>query len=64
MNSRSRLNFRTPNVAALFSLAEKLGYFKSALESGLKVANTGKKTFRYEPELARRQKPSSTTLSM
>lgn len=38
------------DVASLFSLAEKLGYFKSPLESGLKVANTGKKTFRYEPE--------------
>jgi len=38
------------DVAGLFSLAEKLGYFKGSLESGLKVANTGKKTFRYEPE--------------
>ncbi|MGA8025913.1 MAG: hypothetical protein WB992_02125 [Bryobacteraceae bacterium] len=34
----------------LFSLAEKLDYFKAPLESGLKVANTGKKTFRYEGE--------------
>ncbi len=31
-------------------MAEKLDYFKSPLESGLKVANTGKKTFRYENE--------------
>ncbi|MFL6415321.1 MAG: hypothetical protein ACJ74Y_06585 [Bryobacteraceae bacterium] len=38
------------NVAALFALADKLGYFNGQLESGLKVANTGKKTFRYEPE--------------
>lgn len=38
------------DTAALFSLAEKLGYFKSPLESGLKVANMGKKTFRYESE--------------
>jgi hypothetical protein len=36
------------DTAALFSMAEKLDYFKSPLESGLKVANTGKKTFRYE----------------
>jgi hypothetical protein len=36
--------------AALFSMAEKLDYFKSPLESGLNVANTGKKTFRYENE--------------
>ncbi|MFL6353998.1 MAG: hypothetical protein ACJ74Z_19400 [Bryobacteraceae bacterium] len=35
---------------ALFSMAHKLDYFKSPLESGLKVANTGKKTFRYENE--------------
>ena len=38
-----------PDVTAMFSLAEKLGYFKNPIESGLKVANTGKKTFRYEP---------------
>ena len=37
-----------PDVDSLFSMAEKLNYFKSPLESGLKVANTGKKTFRYE----------------
>ena len=36
-------------VSALFALAEKLDFFKTSLESGLKVANTGKKTFRYEP---------------
>ncbi len=37
-------------TASLFALAKKLDYFKLPLESGLKVANTGKKTFRYEPE--------------
>jgi hypothetical protein len=37
------------DVIALFALAEKLDFFKTPLESGLKVANTGKKTFRYEP---------------
>ncbi len=37
------------DVNALFALAEKLDFFKTPLESGLKVANTGKKTFRYEP---------------
>lgn len=36
------------DAASLFDLAEKLDYFKSPIESGLKVANTGKKTFRYE----------------
>jgi hypothetical protein len=38
------------SAAALFAMAEKLEYFKSPIESGLKVANTGKKTFRYEDE--------------
>ena len=34
--------------ASLFDMAEKLDYFRQPIESGLKVANTGKKTFRYE----------------
>jgi len=34
----------------LFELAHQLEFFKSPIESGLKVANTGKKTFRYESE--------------
>lgn len=38
------------DVAALFTMAQGLDYFKSPLESGLKVANTGKKTFRYQDE--------------
>jgi len=38
------------DAEALFAMAQTLGYFKSPLESGLKVANTGKKTFRYEDE--------------
>lgn len=38
------------DTAPLFDLAGKLDYFKAPLESGLKVANTGKKTFRYENE--------------
>ncbi|MGC2660396.1 MAG: hypothetical protein WA324_20785 [Bryobacteraceae bacterium] len=33
---------------SLFNLAERLQFFKTPLESGLKTANTGKKTFRYE----------------
>jgi hypothetical protein len=36
------------DVTTLFAMAEKLSYFKQPLESGLKVANTGKKTFRYD----------------
>jgi hypothetical protein len=37
-----------PETAEVFGLAEKLGYFKTPVESGLKVAFMGKKTFRYE----------------
>jgi len=35
-------------VTAIFDLAEKLGHFKGQLESGLKVARMGDKTFRWE----------------
>ncbi len=45
-----KAKMKEADVAPLFSLSEKLGYFKEPLESGLKVANTGKKVFRYEPE--------------
>lgn len=38
------------DTQVLFSMAEKLSFFRDPLESGLKVANTGKKTFRYEDE--------------
>ncbi len=33
-----------------FTLAEQVEWFKTPIESGLKVANMGRKTFRYEPE--------------
>ena len=35
-------------VTAIFDRAEKLGHFKGPLESGLKVARMGDKTFRWE----------------
>jgi hypothetical protein len=35
-------------AAAIFSLADKLDHFRHPLESGLKVAKTGDKTFRWE----------------
>lgn len=35
-------------TAQVFTLAEKLEWFKNPLESGLKVANMGMKTFRWE----------------
>ncbi len=48
----SGLKFQlTPKeVDEVFSLAEKLGRFTRPLESGLKVAKTGIKTFRYQGE--------------
>ena len=36
------------DTSQIFDLAEKLGHFGRKLESGLKVANMGMKTFRYE----------------
>jgi hypothetical protein len=38
----------TDAVQAIFDLADKLDHFKRPLESGLKVAKTGDKTFRWE----------------
>ena len=38
----------TEAVQAIFELAEKLDHFKRPLESGLKVARVGDKTFRWE----------------
>jgi len=42
----ARLN--DADVATLFEMATALDHFKTPLESGLKVANTGKKIFRFE----------------
>ncbi len=43
-----RLQLEPSETEAIFSLAEKLGYFSRPLESGLKVAFIGTKTFRYQ----------------
>ena len=42
------LQLEPPETTAIFSLAEKLDDFSKPLDSGLKVAFTGTKTFRYE----------------
>jgi hypothetical protein len=42
-----RFQLNEPDVAAMFDLAAKLGYFDHPLESPLKVAFMGKKTFRF-----------------
>jgi hypothetical protein len=47
-NNPVRAQMLKPSVDAIFDMAAKLDRFKGNLESGLKVANTGKKTFRYE----------------
>jgi len=41
-------SLNTQDVREMFNLADKLGDFSRPIESGLKVANMGKKTFRYE----------------
>jgi hypothetical protein len=43
-----RFQIEPSAVSAIFDLAERLGYFKGQLESGLKVAKMGDKTFRWE----------------
>lgn len=48
------------DTSQLFDLARRLNHFQSPIESGLKVANTGKKTFRYIDESG---KTSETTFN-
>ncbi len=43
-----KLQIAEPQAAEVFSLAEKLSFFKRPLEAPLKVANMGMKTFRWE----------------
>jgi hypothetical protein len=43
-----KFQLASQDAASIFALAEKLGHFKRPLESGLKVANMGMKTFRFE----------------
>lgn len=42
-----RTKLSAGDTSELFGLADKLNHFHSPIESGLKVANTGRKTFRY-----------------
>jgi hypothetical protein len=43
-----KFDLEPASAATIFDLAEKLNHFKGKLESGLKVANMGQKTFRWE----------------
>ncbi|HZU27974.1 MAG TPA: hypothetical protein VFA04_20760 [Bryobacteraceae bacterium] len=47
-DNAEKLTLEPDAVAAIFELAEKLDHFKRPLESGLKVANMGEKTYRWE----------------
>jgi hypothetical protein len=50
VNDEQPLKFQLTEAEAaeIFGLAEKLGRFSRPIESGLKVANMGQKTFRFE----------------
>ncbi|HEY4362578.1 MAG TPA: hypothetical protein VGN17_16525 [Bryobacteraceae bacterium] len=43
-----KLQIEPATTSIIFDLADKLDHFKRPVESGLKVANMGAKTFRYE----------------
>ena len=43
------------SVEQMFDLAEKLGRFQRPIESGLKIANLGLKTFRFEDDAERHE---------
>ena len=45
-----KLKIEPGEVAEIFALAEKLGHFDHPLESGLKVAFMGEKTYRWEAD--------------
>ena len=47
-NQPLKAHMQTAETGQLFDMAQKLDYFKNSIESGLKVANTGQKTFRYQ----------------
>ena len=48
-------------TSEMFELAERLDHFKKPLESGLKVANMGEKTLRWEGGGDKPARRSSTT---
>jgi hypothetical protein len=44
-----KFQLRPDEAAAIFSLGDQLDHFSRPVESGLRVANMGLKTFRYDP---------------
>ncbi|MEO8027395.1 MAG: hypothetical protein ABI823_13025 [Bryobacteraceae bacterium] len=46
----AKFHLSAADTAAIFDLAAKVDFFKRPLESGLKVANMGTKSFRWESE--------------
>lgn len=57
-----KFKLEPPETEAIFSLAAKLGNFSREIESGLKVAFTGIKVFRYEEGATRREVKFNYTL--
>ena len=47
-DNAEKLTLEPSVLNQMFALADKLGHFKKPIESGLKVANTGMKTLRWE----------------
>ncbi len=47
-NNPITIQLNQPDAETMFALADKLDHFKQPLESGLKVAFMGKKTFRFD----------------
>jgi hypothetical protein len=47
-DNAEKLQLEPPVLNQMFALADKLDHFKKPIESGLKVANTGLKTLRWE----------------
>jgi hypothetical protein len=54
-DNAEKFHVEASTLDRVFELAEKLDHFKGTLESGLKVANMGRKTFIWEDGAARSQ---------
>jgi len=54
-DNAEKIQLETSVVTAMFDLADRLEHFKKPLESGLKVANMGEKTLRWEADGDRSQ---------
>ena len=62
-DNAEKFRLEAPVLEKIFDLAAKLDYFKNSLESGLKVANLGRKTFVWEDGGAKSQSTFNYSLS-